>query len=355
MKKQKLIQSKILNFTIQRLLLPIFCCMILLIMAYSLVYPQGEKKCGDDKCKTDGFPKPDCGDIAIGGPEQVCEYTKSIQYGASPLFTTYQWSVKGAGQASSIQLPQLYIFSVDALEYSSGSSFVVSLHAKCIQCHKDSGKVICDTTFFDTTLTVFLSTKPHFQVDGPPGHTLQVGTYGDFFVINPSLPDSSYFWTITNQPPCAASITSGNTGATITVFAGPYPGKFYLNCKGTLGSCDSSSGGGVDVYPVSKHNLLYFTSKIIKSKVILAWKTADENNTSGFDIERSEVGGQMFEEWKKVGFIQGQSDMKTSVDYSYEDSRLNPGKYKYRLKQIEFNGDFEFFQLREDIINRNTR
>ncbi|MCX6164560.1 MAG: T9SS type A sorting domain-containing protein, partial [Ignavibacteriae bacterium] len=31
--------------------------------------------------------------------------------------------------------------------------------------------------------------------------------------------------------------------------------------------------------------------------------------------------------------------------YTYKDSKVNSGKYNYRIKQIDYNGNFEFFAL----------
>ncbi|MBK8381213.1 MAG: T9SS type A sorting domain-containing protein [Ignavibacteria bacterium] len=36
-------------------------------------------------------------------------------------------------------------------------------------------------------------------------------------------------------------------------------------------------------------------------------------------------------------------------DYSFTDKNLTTGKYKYRLKQIDFNGNFEYFELAEEV------
>jgi len=72
--------------------------------------------------------------------------------------------------------------------------------------------------------------------------------------------------------------------------------------------------------------------------VKLSWSTAEEINNSGFDVERKTVNG----EWHKAGFVHGNNKPST---YEFTDKNLTTGKYHYRLKQIDFNGNFEYHNL----------
>jgi len=94
--------------------------------------------------------------------------------------------------------------------------------------------------------------------------------------------------------------------------------------------------------------LASFTSIVNRRDVTLNWTTASERNNSGFDIERSianpEVSGQV-DQWSKVGFVQGNGTTSSPNSYSFVDRGLNSGKYNYRLKQVDFNGNFEYFSL----------
>jgi hypothetical protein len=53
--------------------------------------------------------------------------------------------------------------------------------------------------------------------------------------------------------------------------------------------------------------------------------------------------------YSKVGFVQGHGTVNTPVSYSFEDRNLQTGKYKYRLKQIDVNGNFEYFDLNGEV------
>jgi hypothetical protein len=87
--------------------------------------------------------------------------------------------------------------------------------------------------------------------------------------------------------------------------------------------------------------LISFTSTVDKRDVILSWATASENNNLGFDVERKTDG-----KWSKVGFVKGEN---SSANYTYVDKNLNSGNYGYRLKQTDFNGNFEYFDLSEAV------
>ncbi|MBK8981386.1 MAG: T9SS type A sorting domain-containing protein [Ignavibacteria bacterium] len=43
-------------------------------------------------------------------------------------------------------------------------------------------------------------------------------------------------------------------------------------------------------------------------------------------------------------------EILTQDDYRFEDRNLSSGKYKYRLKQIDFNGNFEFYDLSNEVV-----
>ena len=89
-----------------------------------------------------------------------------------------------------------------------------------------------------------------------------------------------------------------------------------------------------------------FTSAVNENNVTLNWQTNTETNNSGFDIERSIIKDQ----WTKSGFIQGIGNSNQTKEYSFTDKNLAPGRYKYRLKQIDFNGSFEYFDLSGEVV-----
>jgi len=84
--------------------------------------------------------------------------------------------------------------------------------------------------------------------------------------------------------------------------------------------------------------LVSFNSTVSGNKVNLSWKTATEVNNSGFEIERKIAETN----WIKIGFVKGQGSTTESSSYSFIDSPNKNRKISYRLKQIDFDGSYEY-------------
>ncbi len=91
--------------------------------------------------------------------------------------------------------------------------------------------------------------------------------------------------------------------------------------------------------------LASFTSSVEGRSVILKWSTAAEENNSGFELLRSDGDS----DFKFVTYMPGKGSSAQITDYCFEDKNLETGKYNYRLKQIDFNGNFEYFDLPEAV------
>lgn len=84
--------------------------------------------------------------------------------------------------------------------------------------------------------------------------------------------------------------------------------------------------------------LTSFTATSQNQKVTLNWATATEINNNGFEIQRS-ISNTDF---VTVGFVRGFGTTTEQKEYSYTDNNLQNGLYTYRLKQIDYNGSFEY-------------
>ncbi len=94
--------------------------------------------------------------------------------------------------------------------------------------------------------------------------------------------------------------------------------------------------------------LTSFSATMNDDNVELNWITSTETNNQGFEIERSQlsnVNGQM--DWKKIGFVEGHGTTTESQAYSFTDKNVVAGKYNYRLKQIDYDGTFEYSNVIE--------
>ena len=84
--------------------------------------------------------------------------------------------------------------------------------------------------------------------------------------------------------------------------------------------------------------LLYFRGRSMSDKVLLSWSTASEVNNAYFVLERS-VDGFAFVELTRVSAKGG----LVQTDYAYEDVSPLDGVSYYRLKQVDKDGSFEYF------------
>ena len=102
--------------------------------------------------------------------------------------------------------------------------------------------------------------------------------------------------------------------------------------------------------------LTSFSATTAGSTIKLNWSTATETNNYGFEIERkvgspqSTVGN-----YEKIGFVNGNGNSNSPKDYSFVDSKVNAGKYSYRLKQIDNDGQFEYSKTIEVEMNGVTK
>ncbi len=91
-----------------------------------------------------------------------------------------------------------------------------------------------------------------------------------------------------------------------------------------------------------------FTASVSGTVVNLNWKTATEINNSGFEVER-----QINDKWSRVGFVEGHGTTTEPQSYSFTDNIQNVAAEKiyYRLKQVDFNGTFEYSDVIEvDVV-----
>ena len=85
--------------------------------------------------------------------------------------------------------------------------------------------------------------------------------------------------------------------------------------------------------------LTSFSAILTDKAVLLNWITATEVNNYGFDVERMRDG----EDWKALGFVEGNGNSNSPKEYNFLDSEVNSaGTYSYRLKQIDNEGSYEF-------------
>jgi Secretion system C-terminal sorting domain len=88
--------------------------------------------------------------------------------------------------------------------------------------------------------------------------------------------------------------------------------------------------------------LTSFAASVSDGEVILNWSTSTETNNQGFEVERNSGDG-----FQKIGFVAGFGTTTENHSYSYIDGSLQEGTYTYRLKQIDYDGTFEYSDVVE--------
>ncbi len=86
--------------------------------------------------------------------------------------------------------------------------------------------------------------------------------------------------------------------------------------------------------------LVHFTGKEQANTVQLDWITDNERNNEGFAIERKNNT-----EWEEIGYVKGSGNTDSERTYAFSDTHPMEGNNQYRLKQIDFDGQFSYSSI----------
>lgn len=100
------------------------------------------------------------------------------------------------------------------------------------------------------------------------------------------------------------------------------------------------------VIGVNPVELSGFYSLVYANDVHLHWITGSETGNRGFEVQRKLIHN---EEWTPIGFVDGQGNTSALNEYDFVDRNLHQGRYNYRLKQIDLNGNYEFHLLENEV------
>jgi hypothetical protein len=88
--------------------------------------------------------------------------------------------------------------------------------------------------------------------------------------------------------------------------------------------------------------LLNFNALLNNRQVELTWQTASEHNNDFFTVERSSDGFN----FEPIAYVDGAGNSTTLLNYSEVDLQPLDGVSYYRLKQTDFDGAFEYSDIR---------
>lgn len=132
----------------------------------------------------------------------------------------------------------------------------------------------------------------------------------------------------------ATVISNKGESDQITINGKPWKGA-QINFKGPM----VLNEFGETILPIVLEH--FDASFTVDNTVQVAWGTYSEKNNDFFTLERS-IDGKNFE---VLATIDGAGNSNKKLSYSYEDTNPGAGMNYYRLKQTDFNGDFEYFKI----------
>lgn len=147
-------------------------------------------------------------------------------------------------------------------------------------------------------------------------------------------------WCVGNNGTIIYSTDGGNnwddqsSGTTSELFSVQFIDDQIGWIVGDNGVILKTNNGGIPVELVS------FSATREENQVQLSWMTATELNNQGFEIERKTT-----DSWEKIGFVNGNGTTTEMQHYSFTDDIGligNVDKIYYRLKQIDFDGTYEY-------------
>jgi hypothetical protein len=120
-------------------------------------------------------------------------------------------------------------------------------------------------------------------------------------------------------------------------------------------------GPNGNAYPVE---LSTFTARLEGGSVRLDWRTESETNNAGFEIERAipplEAAAGAYEaaNWQHIGYVPGNGSTNVSSTYNYHDALtpelLGHTELLYRLRQIDYDGTYEYSPVARVLVNPPT-
>jgi hypothetical protein len=182
-----------------------------------------------------------------------------------------------------------------------------------------------------------LEQNPDGSGNGPSTRWAQIFTVDKTFYVFVSTSTGIYYTNGLNGALTTWTLEATNSIGNQVVVMTDYRASDNLLVVGTHGR-----GMFQTVIPAQiPVELVSFSGVLENGSVKLIWKTATETNNSGFQIEK--LGKDNV--WQNIGFVRGAGNSTAPKDYSFTDKNIANGSYSYRLKQTDFNGQFEYSNI----------
>ena len=180
-------------------------------------------------------------------------------------------------------------------------------------------------------MVISLTSNFFFDWYGDPSGIVTIGITYDNGATSTNL------YTLTNPNGNVGPIVI--TGNFLTPSNGLLNAQIEITFNGNSFNIDNIYWDNMCISGLIPVELISFTSEVDNNVVTLLWQTATETNNSGFEILRSTQNDKSI--WERIGFVEGKGTTTEIQSYSFQD-KPEAGIYKYKLKQIDFDGTFAY-------------
>jgi hypothetical protein len=210
-----------------------------------------------------------------------------------------------------------------------------------------AGNIVASITWHGTNLPSSISTK--YYSGSWPNNTPNGSQFGNvYFDITPTG-GSGYTYDLTlYYTPGLLGTISGESYLRLAHYTGGSWNQHQLEMPNTTNKSITVNGlSSFSAFAFGDANaplpvvLAYFSADAFQNSIIIKWKTLEEINCSGFEIERQYENTS----WQPIAFIKSLNQINNPTEYRYIDSKLSSGRYNYRLKQIDYNNNFTYYNL----------
>ena len=171
------------------------------------------------------------------------------------------------------------------------------------------------------------------------------------------LSESNVWVSLSGSPYTAAPVpqtvspTWVNSGSTFTL---PATGAFFPTQiritigDGTVGGCGNDFAMDDVTLALCPEGapmpvqLVNFTAHEKGDGVMLEWSTSQELNNQYFSVERSADGNS---NWFEIAKVEGSGNSQVAKNYTAFDKNPLAGNNYYRLKQVDYNGNYEYSRI----------
>ncbi|MEM1095631.1 MAG: endonuclease [Bacteroidota bacterium] len=153
----------------------------------------------------------------------------------------------------------------------------------------------------------------------------------------------SYEGSFTASGGCADGLTSTDIGVA-EASSTPVGSSLALTGTGddysdfTWGGPATATAGAPNTSQVLPVELTSFEAIASSDAVTLAWTTASETNNAGFELQQATAGST----FSPTAFVNGYGTTLDAQRYQHTVANLIPGQYRFRLKQVDYDGAFEY-------------